>query len=82
MRINISRTVDTYGKPKLSKQLLAIARTIVFPTWRSKEAIILATHSFFLVLRTVLSLMVAKLDGRIVRDLVSVVVAPGSVSSS
>ena len=32
---------------------------------------ILVMHSFFLVLRTVLSIGVARLDGRIVRDLVS-----------
>ena len=56
---------------KFSKQLLAILRIVVFPTWWSKESTILAVHSSFLVLRTVLSLLVAKLDGRIVRDLVS-----------
>ena len=36
-----------------------------------KEAFMLVLHTFFLVLRTVLSVMVARLDGRIVRDLVS-----------
>ncbi len=61
-------------KPNLDKtflrQLMAIMR-IAFPSWRSKEALILVMHSFFLVLRTVLSVGVARLDGRIVRDLVS-----------
>ena len=49
---------------------MAIMR-IAFPSWHSKEAFILVMHSFFLVLRTVLSVGVARLDGRIVRDLVS-----------
>ena len=61
-------------KPGLDKtflrQLLAILK-IAFPSWRSKESLILLLHSFFLVARTVLSVGVARLDGRIVRDLVS-----------
>ncbi|KAI0790361.1 ABC transporter transmembrane region 2-domain-containing protein [Abortiporus biennis] len=61
-------------KPNLDKtflrQLFAIAK-IAFPSWTSKEVLILILHSFFLVSRTVLSVVVAHLDGRIVRDLVS-----------
>ena len=53
------------------KQLRAILFRIAFPSWRSKESMIVVFHSFFLVLRTVLSVGVARLDGRIVRDLVS-----------
>ncbi|KZT10351.1 uncharacterized protein LAESUDRAFT_721687 [Laetiporus sulphureus 93-53] len=66
--------VPTSHKPNLDKaflkQLLAIMR-IAFPTWHSREAAILLAHNFFLVFRTVLSIAVARLDGRIVRDLVS-----------
>lgn len=51
------------------RQLASILR-IAFPSWRSKEGFILVLHSTFLVLRTVLSVGVARLDGRIVRDLV------------
>ncbi|KAJ7190946.1 ABC transporter transmembrane region 2-domain-containing protein [Mycena pura] len=52
------------------RQLKAILFRIVFPSFRSKETLIVVSHSFFLVLRTVLSIMVARLDGIIVRDLV------------
>ncbi|KAI9893903.1 MAG: hypothetical protein M1814_005456 [Vezdaea aestivalis] len=43
---------------------------IVTPGWRSKEAGLLVSHSVFLVLRTLLSLYVAELDGKLVSNLV------------
>ncbi|KAK0211442.1 ABC transporter transmembrane region 2-domain-containing protein [Armillaria fumosa] len=52
------------------RQLRAILFRIAIPSFRSKEAFIVALHSFFLVSRTVLSIAVARLDGIIVRDLV------------
>ncbi|KIV98797.1 uncharacterized protein PV09_09449 [Verruconis gallopava] len=44
---------------------------IMVPRWTSKEAGLLFSHSLFLMLRTYLSLVVARLDGEIVRDLVA-----------
>ncbi|KAK6504664.1 hypothetical protein TWF481_006605 [Arthrobotrys musiformis] len=43
---------------------------IVIPGWKSKEARLLVSHSVFLVLRTLISLYVAELDGRLVSNLV------------
>ncbi|KAK4451660.1 putative lipid transporter [Podospora aff. communis PSN243] len=45
--------------------------SIMIPRWTSKEAGLLASHGAFLMLRTYLSLVVARLDGEIVRDLVA-----------
>ncbi|KAJ8127588.1 hypothetical protein O1611_g6050 [Lasiodiplodia mahajangana] len=45
--------------------------SIMIPRWTSKEAGLLASHGVFLMLRTYLSLVVARLDGEIVRDLVA-----------
>lgn len=44
---------------------------IMIPHWNSKETGLLISHSVFLMLRTYLSLVVARLDGEIVRDLVA-----------
>ena len=44
---------------------------IMVPRWKSKEAGLLLSHSVFLLLRTYLSLVVARLDGAIVRDLIA-----------
>jgi ATP-binding cassette subfamily D (ALD) long-chain fatty acid import protein len=52
------------------KQLFALLR-ITFPHLTSKEVGTLCLHSFFLVMRTILSVYVARLDGRIVRDIVT-----------
>lgn len=43
---------------------------IVVPGWRSKETRLLISHSFFLVVRTLISLKVAAMDGAIVKALV------------
>jgi hypothetical protein len=43
----------------------------MIPRWSSKEAGLLLSHGVFLMLRTYLSLVVARLDGEIVRDLVA-----------
>lgn len=59
-----SSTISRYNRQM--KAILAIC----IPNWRSAEAGLLASHTFFLILRTYLSVVVADLDGRIVRDLV------------
>ncbi|KAH7156958.1 ABC transporter transmembrane region 2-domain-containing protein [Dactylonectria macrodidyma] len=51
------------------RSLLRLLR-IVVPGWRSKEARLLMSHSFFLVVRTLISLRVAEMDGAIVKALV------------
>ncbi|TGO54709.1 hypothetical protein BCON_0103g00210 [Botryotinia convoluta] len=45
--------------------------SIMIPRWSSKETGLLLSHGIFLLLRTYLSLVVARLDGVIVRDLVA-----------
>ncbi|KAI0264669.1 ABC transporter transmembrane region 2-domain-containing protein [Gloeopeniophorella convolvens] len=65
---------SSQNKPNVDRaflrQLLAILR-VAFPSYRSTEVGIVLVHSIFLVLRTVLSVGVAKLDGKIVKALVS-----------
>ncbi|KAI9829985.1 MAG: hypothetical protein M1826_005158 [Phylliscum demangeonii] len=45
--------------------------SIMLPRWNSKEAGLLLSHGGFLIVRTYLSLVVARLDGALVRDLVA-----------
>ncbi|KAJ2603178.1 ATP-binding cassette long-chain fatty acid transporter pxa1 [Coemansia sp. RSA 1286] len=51
-------------------QQLKALRRIIIPSIASKEVAIIAMHSMFLVLRTWLSVVVAELDGKIVKHLV------------
>ncbi|KAG2198072.1 hypothetical protein INT47_011907 [Mucor saturninus] len=59
------------GVNKEFRRQLASIAAILFPSWHTKEAGLLILHSIFLILRTYLSVVVARLDGRIVRDLVN-----------
>jgi len=45
--------------------------SIMIPRWQSKETGLLLSHGLFLMIRTYLSLVIARLDGDIVRDLVA-----------
>ncbi|KAI1652821.1 ABC transporter transmembrane region 2-domain-containing protein [Daldinia decipiens] len=66
---------DTTKKKKVElnreffKSLLKLLK-IVVPGARSKETRLLVSHSFFLVVRTLISLKVAEMDGAIVKALV------------
>ncbi|MCJ1384744.1 hypothetical protein MMC17_007862 [Xylographa soralifera] len=51
-------------------QFLSLS-SIMIPHWNSKESGLLLSQGAFLMLRTYLSLVVARLDGEIVRDLVA-----------
>ncbi len=51
------------------RSLMRLLR-IVVPGWKSKETRLLIGHSFFLVLRTLLSVKVAEMDGAIVKALI------------
>jgi ATP-binding cassette subfamily D (ALD) long-chain fatty acid import protein len=70
--------LDKDGKKKRKKvelnrdffrSLLRLLK-IVIPGWRSPETRLLISHSFFLVVRTLISLKVAAMDGAIVKSLV------------
>ena len=43
---------------------------IVIPGWKSRELHLVISHSFFLIIRTLISLYVAELDGKLVSSLV------------
>lgn len=70
-----SDTQDSASKKKVElnreffRSLLKLLH-VVIPSASSKEARLLLSHSFFLVVRTLISLKVAEMDGAIVKALV------------
>lgn len=78
-RIGSGASTPAYGPPPQTKPGLNLAflhqflslLNIMIPRFRSKETALLLSHGVFLILRTYLSLVVARLDGAIVRDLVA-----------
>ncbi|ETN46548.1 uncharacterized protein HMPREF1541_00733 [Cyphellophora europaea CBS 101466] len=80
-RLNSGTSTPAYGhgpplqtKPGLNlaflHQFLSLLN-IMIPRFRCKETALLFSHGVFLLLRTYLSLVVARLDGVLVRDLVN-----------
>ena len=78
-RISSGASTPAYGPPPQTKPGLNLAflhqflslLNIMIPRFRCKETALLFSHGVFLILRTYLSLVVARLDGAIVRDLVA-----------
>ncbi|GAA5972975.1 hypothetical protein JCM11641_000348 [Rhodosporidiobolus odoratus] len=70
MKTGSTSTARVGVNKEFFRQLSAISR-IIIPHFASKESWLLALHTSFLVARTYLSLLVAKLDGKLVGDLVS-----------
>ncbi|KIV97016.1 hypothetical protein PV10_00823 [Exophiala mesophila] len=78
-RIGSGASTPAYGPPPQTKPGLNLAflhqflslLNIMIPRFRSKETALLLSHGVFLIMRTYLSLVVARLDGTLVRDLVA-----------
>ena len=78
-RVNESQRLLPQAPPPLTRPGLNLAflhqflslLSIMIPHWNSKESGLLLSQGVFLLLRTYLSLVVARLDGEIVRDLVA-----------
>lgn len=68
-------TLKSSSKVAVNKEFFERLRYILnvcVPDWNDKTVLILALHSAFLILRTYLSVVVAKLDGRLVKNLVCI----------
>ncbi|CDO95849.1 unnamed protein product [Kluyveromyces dobzhanskii CBS 2104] len=68
---NLERDVRSQLFNSKFLQQLNVISTILIPKFLHKNSLMLSSQIFFLILRTWLSLMVARLDGQIVKDIIS-----------
>ncbi|CAI4217198.1 unnamed protein product [Parascedosporium putredinis] len=61
---------DVARSPSRTTARATAQARVVVPGWKTKEARLLISHSFFLVVRTLISVKVAAMDGAIVKSLV------------
>ncbi|KAJ3312114.1 hypothetical protein HDV04_003368 [Boothiomyces sp. JEL0838] len=69
--LRINKNVLKVGVDKKFYQQLKYILKICIPSWKSGTVGILALHTFFLIMRTYLTVVVARIDGRIVKDMVA-----------
>jgi hypothetical protein len=77
--------VEDSGPIKIDKNVLKVGvdarfwkqfkyiMKICIPSWKSRTVGLISLHTIFLVLRTYLTVIVARIDGRLVRDLVIII---------
>ncbi|KAG0677219.1 hypothetical protein C6P41_000751 [Kluyveromyces marxianus] len=68
---NLGNNVESQLFSSKFLQQLNVLSPILIPKFLHKNSLLLALQIFFLILRTWLSLMVARLDGQIVKDIIS-----------
>jgi ATP-binding cassette subfamily D (ALD) long-chain fatty acid import protein len=68
--LRVDRSVVKVGVDRRFYKQFQYILKIAVPNWRHKTILILVLHTTFLVLRTYLSVVIARIDGLIVRDLV------------
>ncbi|KAI8805941.1 ABC transporter transmembrane region 2-domain-containing protein [Cladochytrium replicatum] len=69
--LKVDRRIGKVGVDAVFFRQLRYIFKICVPSWRSKTILIIVAHSFFLILRTYLSVVVAWIDGKLVKDMVA-----------
>lgn len=66
---NMKKDGDRMFSSKFLNQLMVVWQ-ILIPSFKDRNTLLLVAQFFFLILRTWLSLLIAKLDGQIVKDII------------
>jgi ATP-binding cassette subfamily D (ALD) long-chain fatty acid import protein len=72
-RIPSTQSLKDTAKVKLNTRFIRQLRYILrlcIPSWKCRASGLITLHAMFLVLRTYLSVVVARIDGKLVKDLV------------